>query len=192
VTAAAFLDRDGVINRKPPEGRYVTAWEEFELLPGVPVALRALRERGFRLIVVTNQRGIARGLMTAAAVDSIHDRMNERLRETGAEVDAVFVCPHEADACDCRKPKTGLFTQALERYPDLTLPDSVVVGDSVADLEAGQALGCRVFLVASPERAAAVVTEAASRGIGIHGVAPSLLDLVSGDLIAAPSAEVSA
>jgi D-glycero-D-manno-heptose 1,7-bisphosphate phosphatase len=86
VTGAAFLDRDGVINKSAQEGDYITSWAEFEFLPGVPAALRALRDAGYRLIVVTNQRGIARGVMSQAAVDMIHERMSIALAEVGASV----------------------------------------------------------------------------------------------------------
>lgn len=181
MTVAAFLDRDGVINKKAPEGRYVTSWAEFEFLPGVPASLRALRDAGCRLIVVTNQRGIARGAMSQAAVDTIHERMNVALAEVGASVDAVFVCPHDEGMCLCRKPGTALFAQALERFPDISLTDSIVVGDSIGDLDAGQRLGCQVFLVGTGERAALVERCAAERGIVVHGVAASLVDLVTDD-----------
>jgi D-glycero-D-manno-heptose 1,7-bisphosphate phosphatase len=178
VTAAAFLDRDGVINRKVPEGDYVTSWAEFEFLPGVPASLRVLRDAGFHLIVVTNQRGIARGIMSQAAVDAIHARMNGALAEEDASVDAVFVCPHEEGTCPCRKPGTALFAQALEQFPDISLADSIVVGDSIRDLEAGQRLGCRTFLIGTGEPAALVERCAAERGFVVQSVAASLMELV--------------
>jgi D-glycero-D-manno-heptose 1,7-bisphosphate phosphatase len=181
VTGAAFLDRDGVINKSAPEGDYITSWAEFEFLPGVPAALRALRDAGYRLIVVTNQRGIARGVMSQAAVDMIHERMSIALAEVGASVDAVFVCPHDQGTCLCRKPGTALFAQALERFPDISLTDSILVGDSMSDLDAGQRLGCRTFLVGTGERAAVVERRAAERGIVLHGIASSLVDLVADD-----------
>jgi D-glycero-D-manno-heptose 1,7-bisphosphate phosphatase len=179
VTGAAFLDRDGVINRKAPDGGYVTSWADFEFLPGVPGALRALREDGLRLIVVTNQRGIARGMVSRSTVDTIHDRMNTALAEAGATVDAVFVCPHDEGTCECRKPGTLLFARALDRFPDISLADSVVVGDTIRDLEAGQRLGCPTFLIGTGEAGALVERHAAERGIAIRGVAASLVDLVA-------------
>lgn len=183
MTAAAFLDRDGVINRKAPDGRYITSWEEFEFLPGAPAALRSLRQRGVRLLVVTNQRGVALGLMTASAVDEVHARMNEALRDAGGEVDGIFVCPHAEGVCDCRKPRTGLFLQALARFPNISLPESFVIGDSLSDLEAGHRLGCRIFLVAPADRAATIALQAAARGIALDGVATSLAELVSTGLL---------
>jgi D-glycero-D-manno-heptose 1,7-bisphosphate phosphatase len=179
MTRAAFLDRDGVINRKAPDGAYIRSWEEFEFLPGVPEAIRALRAAGARVMVITNQRGIARGLMSQAAVDGIHGRMNAVLREFGAAVDAVFVCPHEINTCACRKPQIGLFRQALERFPDTSVADSITVGDSISDLEAGNRVGGRTFLVAPPERAERILAEARARGIQVDGTYPSLAAVVS-------------
>ena len=180
MTGAAFLDRDGVINRKAPDGGYVTSWAEFELLPGVPEALRALRDERLRLIIVTNQRGIARGMVSRSVVDEIHERMSATLAAAGAAVDAVFVCPHEEGTCACRKPGTALFAQALDRFPDISLADSVVVGDSIRDLEAGQRLECPSFLVGTGADAADALRLAAERGIAVAGVAASLSDLVAG------------
>ena len=91
-----FLDRDGTINRKRPEGDYVKTWEEFEFLPGALAGLRGMAENGARMICVTNQRGIARGRMTEAALEEIHRRMLEAVREAGGRIDAVYYCPHEA------------------------------------------------------------------------------------------------
>ncbi len=142
-----FLDRDGVINQKPPPGRYVTSWPEFRLLPDAPQAIRLLNQAGFRVIVVTNQRGVARGLMTDTAVQDIHRRMLDALSDTGARLDAVYYCPHEEGACDCRKPGPGLFEQARSAFPDITFQDSFVIGDSDRDLEAGRRLGARLIRI---------------------------------------------
>ena len=121
MTAAAFLDRDGVINRKATNGTYVTSWSDFVFLPGVANALKALRRLGMRLIVVTNQRGVALGAMSADELATIHDRMSAALSDAGAPLDAVFVCPHEKGTCVCRKPEIGLFLQARDRFPDIRL-----------------------------------------------------------------------
>lgn len=167
-----FLDRDGVINRKPPEGRYVTRWEEFEFLPGSIDALAILRRRGARLIVVTNQRGVARGAMSLGDLDAIHARMREVLRARDADVDAIYVCPHEAGTCDCRKPGIGLFQQALADDPAIELARAVMVGDSASDAAAGRTLGIRVAIVGATE-----VDPPADRR------APSLAELVAGGLL---------
>ncbi|MDX6545963.1 MAG: D-glycero-D-manno-heptose 1,7-bisphosphate phosphatase [Gaiellales bacterium] len=139
-----FLDRDGTINEKAPEGEYVTSPAQFRYLPGAEDAIRLLADAGWRVVVVTNQRGIALGRMTAAAVDEIHRHMLE------LPIAAVYVCPHEKGVCDCRKPGTGLFLDAQRDFPEIDFGRSVVIGDAPSDLAAGDALGCRTILVGSP------------------------------------------
>ena len=177
-----FLDRDGVINRKPEEGRYVTRWEEFEFLPGAIDALRYLGQAGIRVIVVTNQRGIASGHMTQAAVDEIHSRMVSEIRRAGGRLDVVLVCPHLEGTCDCRKPAIGLFRQAEAIFPEIDLATSIVVGDSSSDIEAGNRLGCRTFLVGAPDRR----SENYGSTPRIDGEADSLFDLVRAVLDPSP------
>jgi D-glycero-D-manno-heptose 1,7-bisphosphate phosphatase len=140
----AFLDRDGTINQKAPEGEYVTSPAQFRYLPGAEDAIRLLADAGWRVVVVTNQRGIALGRMTAAAVDEIHRHMLE------LPIAAVYVCPHEKGVCDCRKPGTGLFLDAQRDFPEIDFGRSVVIGDAPSDVAAGDALGCRTILVGSP------------------------------------------
>jgi D-glycero-D-manno-heptose 1,7-bisphosphate phosphatase len=140
----AFLDRDGTINEKAPEGEYVTSLSQFRYLPGAEDAIRLLADGGWRVVVVTNQRGIALGRMTAEAVDEINRRLLE------LPVAAVYVCPHERDSCDCRKPGTGLFLQAQRDFPEIDFGRSVVIGDAPSDIAAGDALGCRTILVGAP------------------------------------------
>ena len=176
-----FLDRDGVINRKAPEGDYVKCWQEFEFLPGVFEALRLLREMGFRLIVITNQRGISRGKMSEADLALIHSRMSHELAEAGSALDAIYHCPHEKNSCDCRKPETGLFLRAKEKFPDIEFATSFMVGDSVGDMRAGQRLGCRKVLIGSGN--GTVIADVKRAGIAVDFVAPSLLDAVKGYLI---------
>jgi D-glycero-D-manno-heptose 1,7-bisphosphate phosphatase len=140
---AVFLDRDGVINRKPPEGEYVTRWEDLELLPGVPEAIAALIKARFLVIVVSNQRCVAKGLLTMRELDSIHQRMRDRLAAAGAVITEVYYCPHDAQPpCVCRKPAPGmLFTAA--RNHEVDLAGSWMVGDADTDVEAGKKAGCR-------------------------------------------------
>ena len=140
----AFLDRDGTINVKPPDHEYVTSPEEFHYLPGAEEAIQLLAEAGWRVVVVTNQRGIALGRMTAEAVDRIHRVLME------LPVAAVYVCPHEKGTCDCRKPGTGLFLQAQRDLPEIEFARSVVIGDAPSDIAAGEGLGCRTILVGEP------------------------------------------
>ena len=152
-----FLDRDGTINVKPDEGDYVKHWREFRFLPGVPEAIRRLKQAGMTLVVVSNQRGVALGRMTAGDVSDVNRRMQEAL---GGALDGVYVCPHERDSCDCRKPEVGLFLQARHDLPAIDFARSVVIGDSAADMEAGRRLGMRRILVAGEPRPGADVIAA--------------------------------
>lgn len=138
---AAFLDRDGVLNRKMPEGEYVTTPQAFELLPGAIAGLRLLAESGYRLIVVTNQRGIARGRFTVQDLGAIHRKLEALLAADGLKLDAIFFCPHGEGECDCRKPDPGMLLQAFDRFPDLVPRECVLFGDSVSDLEAARRAG---------------------------------------------------
>lgn len=141
----AFLDRDGTINVKAPEGEYVTSWAEFDFLPGAEEAVRLLAGAGWRVVVVTNQRGVALGRMSTADVDDIHRRLRDRL-----PIDAVYACPHERDACDCRKPGDGMLRQAMQDDPGIDPATSVVIGDAESDMEAGRRFGARTMLVGGP------------------------------------------
>lgn len=143
---AVFVDRDGVINRRLP-GDYVRSWEQFRFLPGARAGLRLLRESGRIIVVITNQRGIGRGLMTEADLAEVHRRMQAELVRAGAGVDAILHCPHDVgEACGCRKPQPGMIEQALGRFA-IDVGRSWVVGDSLTDLQAGGAAGIRGILV---------------------------------------------
>jgi histidinol-phosphate phosphatase family protein len=142
-----FLDRDGILNEKMPEHRYVTRWEEFRMLPGVPAAVRRLNDADLRVVVVSNQRGIAKGLYTAADLEALHAQFQRLLEREGARIDAFFICPHETDECNCRKPLPGLFEQAVARFPEIAAATSVMIGDSPTDVEFGRRLGMKTILV---------------------------------------------
>ncbi len=135
-----FLDRDGVINSRIMHG-YVRSWEEFEFLPGALDALVTLSTWAPRIVVVTNQQGIAKGLMTPSDLSSIHARMREAVVEAGGRIDAIEVCPHMADAaCACRKPQPGMALRYLSAHPELDAARSVMVGDTDSDIEMGHRL----------------------------------------------------
>jgi D-glycero-D-manno-heptose 1,7-bisphosphate phosphatase len=140
---AVFLDRDGVIIRKPSEGEYVTRWEEMDVLPGVVEAIGLLNRSKFRVIVVSNQRCVAKGLVTAHELESMHRRMCEQLAAGGATIDGVYYCPHEKwPACSCRKPAPGMLLDAARKH-QLDLAASWMIGDSEVDVEAGINAGCK-------------------------------------------------
>jgi len=139
---AVFLDRDGVINRKAAPGSYITSWESFEFLPEVAEAVALINEAGYQAIVVTNQRCVAKGLVTTTDLDAIHQRMCAELARLGATIDAVYYCPHEIEAgCACRKPAPGLLLSAA-RDCDIDLARSWMIGDSEIDAASGKAAGC--------------------------------------------------
>ncbi|MCM8524924.1 MAG: HAD family hydrolase [Lentisphaeraceae bacterium] len=143
-----FIDRDGVINRRLV-GDWVKTWEEFDMLPGVPEAIGNLKKAGYRCILITNQRGISLDLFTFDDLHSLHEKMNEKLlAEGGGCLDDIFICPHDRHHnCECRKPKPGLFHQAVEKYPDISLPETVMFGDKDTDREASEAAGCGGFFL---------------------------------------------
>ena len=161
MTSAVFLDRDGVIN---VDHGYVSTWERFEFLPGVPDALRALQDAGYLLIVVSNQSGIGRGYYCEADVESLNQAIAHHLGSTvGVTLSEFYHCPHhptEAEGefrrqCDCRKPAPGMIRQAVLDH-GIDLKTSLLVGDKDSDIEAGRAAGvARLFkVVDSPQSAA--------------------------------------
>jgi histidinol-phosphate phosphatase family protein len=146
-TPTVILDRDGVLNKRPPKARYVRNWSEFEWLPGAKEALRLLKEAGYRAIVVSNQAGIGRGEMPEEALRQIHERMKAETAEAGGEIEAIYYCPHNWDeGCECRKPKPGLLFQA-QRELNLDLSRCLLIGDDERDLEAADAAGCPSALI---------------------------------------------
>ncbi len=136
-----FIDRDGTINRSAARWDYIRSWEEFEFLEGAMEGIRLLKRKGFRVIVVTNQAGIARGEMSLEQVDEIHEKMREALNRAGAPVDAVYTCPHGwDDGCFCRKPSPGLLHRAANELA-FDLSHAVLIGDQPTDLEAAERAG---------------------------------------------------
>jgi len=171
-----FLDRDGVLNRQPPEGRFVTCAEELELLPGVEDAVAALNGSGRKVIVVTNQRGIALGLYSPQDLERMHAQLRERLAARGAHLDSIYVCPHDEGQCNCRKPLTGLFEQAFLDFPAARADNSLMVGDSLSDIEAGLRLGMRTAFIGGDVEAGSAEADRA-RAVALV-TAASLADFV--------------
>jgi D-glycero-D-manno-heptose 1,7-bisphosphate phosphatase len=140
---AAFLDRDGVINRKATEGGYITRWEEMQILPGVVEAIALLNQASYRVLVVSNQRCVAKRLLTASELESMHQRMCIELDAMGAKIDEVFYCPHEEQPpCACRKPEPGMLFAAGSKH-QIDFTSSWMIGDSEKDIQAGRRAGCR-------------------------------------------------
>jgi len=140
-----FFDRDGIVNTSPGGG-YVERVEDFHLESDFVRALRVVKARGHVAVVVTNQRCIARGLVTQETMDAIHGLLRERLRAEGLDLLDIRVCPHDGGLCECRKPKPGMFFDAA-RLHGIDLKASWMVGDQERDIVAGHAAGCRTVLV---------------------------------------------
>lgn len=131
----------------------MTSWNEFDPLPGVAEAIGRLNRAAIRVVVVSNQRGIALGLYTAQDVEAIQTKFQSYLSQHGAYVDGFYFCPHEKGKCSCRKPLSGLFEQALREFPAIVAETSVMIGDSWSDIEFGRRLGMRtVFIEGDHER----------------------------------------
>jgi D-glycero-D-manno-heptose 1,7-bisphosphate phosphatase len=144
---AVFLDRDGVINHKAPEGEWITRWEDLRFLPRVADAISVLKRAGFRVVVISNQRCVARGLISSHDLELIHQRMCTALARDGAGIDAIYYCPHEKDVfCDCRKPAPGMLLRAQHEH-GIDLSASWMVGDSESDIATGKNAGCRTVLL---------------------------------------------
>ena len=140
----ALLDRDGTII---VEKHYLKSVDELELLPHAIEGLRALAAQGYGLIVVSNQSGIGRGLVTVEQVEAIHAELKRRLSAGGVEIAAFYYCPHAPqDGCECRKPKTGMARQAMADF-GFDPEKSLVIGDKASDIEFGRAIGARTVLV---------------------------------------------
>lgn len=144
---AAFLDRDGTIIE---DRCYIASPDDVALIPGAASGLAALRDRGLLLVVVSNQSGVARGLIDAAAAEAVHRRVVATLRDEGVDIDGSYYCPHgPGDGCDCRKPAPGLVLRAAADL-DIDLGASIVIGDRRRDLEAGLAAGCGTAVLLAP------------------------------------------
>ena len=142
----AFLDRDGVINVKASEHDYIKKPSEFVFLPMAKEAIRLLNQAGYKVIVISNQRGIARNLMTIEDLKAIHHYMCLSLDEVGANIDSIYVCPHDKGCCSCRKPGIGLFLQAEKVYL-VDKERSWMIGDSKSDIEAGIKYGVKTIKI---------------------------------------------
>lgn len=142
-----FLDRDGVIIRKTVEGEYISDWSEVEFLPGALEAIAEFCHYGFKVIVVTNQRGVATGKIKLTDLQELHFRLKETARTHGAEISEIYYCPHDiSEECPCRKPKPGMLLRAAEAHR-LRFSECWMIGDSASDIAAGKSVGCRTALI---------------------------------------------
>jgi D-glycero-D-manno-heptose 1,7-bisphosphate phosphatase len=148
MTRAVFLDRDGTLNKRPAHHDYVRSPSEFAWLPGAPEAVARLWFAGYVPLVVSNQRGVAKGVIDASTLRAIDVRIQLDLEPHGVAIRAFSYCTHDdVDGCDCRKPRPGMLIE-LARELDLDLSASWMIGDSLSDVAAGQEAGCRTVLIA--------------------------------------------
>jgi D-glycero-D-manno-heptose 1,7-bisphosphate phosphatase len=140
-----ILDRDGVINKDSAE--FIKSPREWEALPGSVEAITKLSRAGYKVVVVTNQSGIARGYFTLDELEAIHEKMRREIEAIGGKIDGIFICPHGPDdQCACRKPKSGLLIEVARQY-GCGFAKMLLIGDSMRDILAAQACGCDAFLV---------------------------------------------
>src|SRR5712691_10970583 len=145
LVSTIFLDRDGVINENRSD--YVKSWDEFRFLPGSREAIAKLTQAGHRIVVCTNQAGIAKGTIPGETVEEIHRRMMAGIVEYGGKIEKVYYCPHAREEhCACRKPRPGMLLRARDEL-SLDLSDAIFIGDSMTDVRAGLAIGLHCLLV---------------------------------------------
>ena len=152
---AVFLDRDGTVIQ---DVGYLDECDRIKFLPKVGKAIKLLNESGFKVIVITNQSGVARGYFTEETVKEINEYIHESLAEQGASIDMVYYCPHHIEGiieeyrreCYCRKPDPGMIEEAAREF-GIDLENSFVIGDKISDIEAGRRAGCKTILLASED-----------------------------------------
>lgn len=180
-TRLIILDRDGVINHDSPE--FIKSPDEWHPIEGSLEAIARLNQAGYKVVVATNQSGIARKLFTMTTLNAIHEKMHIAAQHVGATIDAIFFCPHKAEAnCDCRKPKPGMIRAISERYQTV-LKGTPIVGDALRDLHAGFVLGCVPHLVLTGKGEKTFAAGGLPPGTIIHA---HLADMVS-HLLSNPS-----
>jgi D-glycero-D-manno-heptose 1,7-bisphosphate phosphatase len=142
-----FLDRDGVINSRPP-GDYIKRWEDFEFLPGVREALQIFNKIFKKIIVVTNQQGVGKGLMSVEDLEEIHRKMSAEIESAGGRIDAVYYCQELAEKpLSCRKPSTFMAQKAVVEFPDIQLEKSMMLGDTESDMQFGRNAGMKTVYI---------------------------------------------
>lgn len=142
-----FLDRDGVINEKAPEGDYIKSPDELKLISGSAKAIKEFNKRGFLVIIITNQRGIGKGIMTEKDFENVMDKLKKELEKESAHIDAYYYCSDVNEDSPSRKPNLELFLKARKDFPDIDFENSFVIGDSWRDIEAGKRIGAKIILI---------------------------------------------
>ena len=144
-----FLDRDGVINKKPKENKYILRWSDFVFQPNIFQTLKKINQIGYRIIIITNQQCIGKGMLSIEGLENLHNKMLESFNNNCVVIEKIFYCPHlEEDNCICRKPKPGLLHKAKKEINlELDKLYCYFVGDQISDIITGQAFGCQTILL---------------------------------------------
>jgi len=181
-----ILDRDGVINYDSDE--FIKSPDEWIPIPGSLEAIARLNQAGYRVVVATNQSGIARGLFNIVTLNAIHQKMHTAAQLVGADIDAIFFCPHAAaDNCDCRKPKSGMLHEIAKRF-NVNLKGVPNVGDSLRDLQAGYGVGCTPYLVLTGKGEKTLRTGGLPPGTVVHDNLAAVVDQLLKNAIDAQAA----
>jgi D-glycero-D-manno-heptose 1,7-bisphosphate phosphatase len=181
-----ILDRDGVINHDSPA--FIKSPAEWIAIPGSLEAIARLNQAGYRVVVASNQSGIARELFDMASLNAIHQKLHTSAQQVGASVDAIFFCPHAAvDNCDCRKPKAGMFEEISKRFK-LSLKGVPTVGDSLRDLQAGFISGCAPYLVLTGKGEKTLATGGLPPGTEVFPDLAAMVDMLLTTTPATPGA----
>jgi D-glycero-D-manno-heptose 1,7-bisphosphate phosphatase len=169
-----FLDRDGVINQDSPD--YIKSWSEFDFISRSVDAVRDLTRGGFTIIIITNQSAIPRKLISPQELEYVHSKMKEAIASKGGQINDIFICPHlPSEGCACRKPSPGLIYQAQSKY-DIDLAASVMIGDSVRDIQCGFNAGCGQSILVQTGNGKEAGPILAEAGFSSHYVAKDLYD----------------
>ena len=154
---AVFLDRDGVINKERKD--YVKSIEEFQILNNIPKSIKMLKEKGFLVIVITNQSAINRGLITIETLNEIHNYLQNFLKENNTSIDDFYFCPHRPDEnCKCRKPNPGMLIKAAQEH-NIDMNQSFMIGNSLTDIQAAQKSGCKGILLNQNQERETIATQ---------------------------------
>lgn len=155
-----FFDRDGVINKKALEHDYIKNWNEFEIIPEIIDVMKHVQEKGYKIIIVTNQRGIARKIVSEENLAEIHHNLNKLLMANGIFITDIFYCPHGIDEnCSCRKPKPGMLLEAKKLY-SIDFDKSFLIGDSESDILAANSVNVKSILYCGNEAKDTLKTKA--------------------------------
>jgi D-glycero-D-manno-heptose 1,7-bisphosphate phosphatase len=174
---ALFLDRDGVIMEN--RASYVRSWADVEIFPQALAALALVRDSGFKIILVTNQSAVGRGIISIEQARHINDQLAEKVREANGRIDAIYLCPHAPqDNCTCRKPKPGMILQAASEH-HLDLSRSTMIGDALTDLLAGQTAGIPHLILLKTGRGQEQLHKPERKKLRQFTIFPTLLQALS-------------